>query len=598
MMFTQSFFTCNNPSDLGTIQADLQAKIDELIKSNDLDLSYQPIIRKITDVHFDKAIDWSVSHKSADRKYVTVFVTIAILTLLVACINYMNLATARSTQRAREVGMRKALGSTRRQLFLQFMLESFVLVVISMVLALIFVTLALPFFNTVAGKTFTVLHLFDPGMLLIIVGVVIFVTFVAGSYPSIFISGFQPATVIKGKLVFGKGSNFLRRFLTVIQFSVSLALLISTVIVIRQMNLMRNSKLNEAGNQIVSIRYGGFSGPATIEKYQTFKHLLSQDPGIEAVTVANHLPRLDFFGPLNMQYQFPEVSEERYNWNQLNGDYDFPKAFGLELITGRFFDNENPADSNSYILNEAAAKALELTVEEALDQPMLIPESVNFVGETSYENARSGKVIGVVKDFPYKSMYNLIEPVAISSRPDNWDRIIHVKLPARQMAEKIAFIESNWKELFPEYGFDYWYIDEEFGRMYENETRIAGLTEQFSILAILITCFGLYGLASFMSQQRTKEIGIRKAMGATNFQMVALLLMVFVKLLLVSCLVAIPAAYLFARQWLENFVYRTDLSVWVFLTSVFAIALITLITVGYETLKASMTNPVNSLKHE
>jgi putative ABC transport system permease protein len=210
----------------------------------------------------------------------------------------------------------------------------------------------------------------------------------------------------------------------------------------------------------------------------------------------------------------------------------------------------------------------------------------------------TGTVIGVVDDFPYRSMRRKIDPLAICPKPHPVDRIIHVRLPAGKMQNKIASIENEWKKIFPGLGFDYWFIDEEFGRMYENETKVAELTEKFSWLAILITCVGLYGLASFLSQQRTKEIGIRKSMGASNFQILVLLLQVFAKLLLIACLIALPLAYFVANNWLQSFVYRTELSVLLFAGVVGLIAFITLLTVGYESLKASMTNPVQALKHE
>ncbi len=210
----------------------------------------------------------------------------------------------------------------------------------------------------------------------------------------------------------------------------------------------------------------------------------------------------------------------------------------------------------------------------------------------------TGIGIGVVEDFPYQSMRKKIEPLAISPKPHSFDRIIHVRLPAGKMQEKIASLEASWKKNFPQYGFDYWFVDEEFGRMYENETKVANLTEKFSWLAILITCVGLYGLASFMSEQRTKEIGIRKSMGASSLQILLLLLSVFAKLLVIACVIAIPTAYFLSSQWLASFVYRTSLSVWVFGGVVGLIALITLLTVGYESLKASLSNPVKALRHD
>ena len=210
----------------------------------------------------------------------------------------------------------------------------------------------------------------------------------------------------------------------------------------------------------------------------------------------------------------------------------------------------------------------------------------------------TGQVIGVVEDFPYRSMLKKIDPLAIAPKPHTFDRIIHVRLPKGKTSEKIAALEKNWKKIFPDFGFDYWFIDEEFGRMYENESQVAELTEKFSVLAILIACVGLYGLAAFMSEQRTKEIGIRKTMGASNIQIVILLLGVFGKLLLIACVIGIPIAYYFAYQWLQTFVYKIELSVFVFGGAILAISLITIVTVGYESLKASWINPVDALRHD
>jgi putative ABC transport system permease protein len=379
---------------------------------------------------------------------------------------------------------------------------------------------------------------------------------------------------------------------------VAVILLIGSVILVRQMDLMRNTKLNEAGKQIVSIRYGGFGGQATDSQYSTYKNLLLQDPQIESVTLANHLPRLDYFGPVNMRFKFPEIQEEEFEWSQLNGDYDFPATFGLKIIAGRDFDPENVTDSTAIILNEAAVLALKLTPETALGKTVIRPAHSYYGGPDSISVPVNGKVIGVVEDFPFKSMNHKIDPLGISSRPHFDDRIIHVRLGAKEMGEKIRFMEQQWKKIFPSFGFDYWFIDDEFDRMYENETKISGLTEKFSALAIIITCIGLYGLASFMAQQRTREIGIRKALGSSNGQILVLLLTVFAKLLLFSSIVAVPVTYLLTSKWLERFAYQTPLSPWVFIGSLLLIAVITLITVGLETWRAAQANPVKSLRHE
>lgn len=597
--WAQSLLVIEDESKIPLIIADLQDRANKLVARFNLDLKFTPLMRKITDVHFDRDISWSQGHKSADIQYVYVFVTIALLILIVACINYVNLSTAKSASRAKEIGLRKTFGGFRVQLFMQFMTESFLLVLISAVIALLLVALFIPQFNQLTGKTFGYGHVFDPAMLLIMAAVILFVTLLAGSYPAIFVSGFQPANVLKGKFEFRKGSTIFRQFLTTIQFVVAVTLLVGTVIVVRQMDMMRNSKLNEAGKQIVSIRYGGFTGVADDARYLAFKRLVTQDPAIEAVTLANHLPRLDYFGPISMNMQFPEISEEKHEWFQLNGDYDFPKTFKMNIIAGRDFDPANVGDSSAILLNESAARSLNLTPEQLVGKTVIRPaHTQGYQPPDSTRAPITGIVIGVIEDFPYKSMHKKIDPLAISPKPHSFDRIIHVRLPANQMGEKIAMLERSWKEVFPDFGFDYWFVDEEFGRMYENEVQVAELTEKFSALAIFITCVGLYGLASFLSEQRTKEIGIRKTLGASNVQILVLLLGIFAKLLLIACVIGVPIAWYLSSRWLQSFVYQTNLGVLVFAGAVGMIVLITLLTVGYESLKASLANPVKALKHE
>lgn len=597
--WTQSYFVCEDEKKIPVIKADLQKRANEIIEKNKWDIKFTPVIRKITDIHFDKEMDWTIDHKTADINYVYVFITIAVLILVVACINYINLSTARSAGRAREIGLRKTFGGVRAQLFIQFMMESLLLVFISSVIALLLVLFLIPQFNNLTGKHFSIWHLLNSSMLLIILGVIILVTLLAGSYPALFVSGFQPAIVLKGKFAFRKGSTVFRQFLTTLQFVVAVTLLTGTVIIVRQMDLLKNSKLNEAGKQIVSIRYGGFNGPASNQQFLSFKNQILGDPEIETMTLANHLPRLDFFGPINMEMQFPDINEDKHQWFQLNGDYDFPKTFNLKIIAGRDFDSKNLADSSAVLLNQAAINALRLSPQEAVGKTIVRPDYVMGYSRRDTTKAPvTGIVIGVVEDFSYQSMRKKIEPLAISPKPHTVDRIIYVRLPGGKMQEKIASIEKTWKTTFPGFGFDYWFVDEVFGSMYENETKVAALTEKFSWLAILITCVGLYGLASFMAEQRTKEIGIRKSMGASSAQILFLLLKVFAKLLIIASFIAIPVAYFLSSRWLESFVYRTNLSVLVFTGVIGLISAITLITVGYESLKASLSNPVKALRHE
>ena len=593
-----SFFICNDPKKIETILTDLQKRANEISLGPNVDIKLKPMVRKITDAHFDQEISWSL-HKSVNIKYIYVFITIAFLILVVACINYINLATAKSATRAREIGLRKTFGGIRKELFFQFMMESFLLVVVSTLVAILFVLLLMPQFNTLTQKTFSYEHVFNTEMFLIMGGVVLIVTLLAGSYPALFVSGFQPASVLKGKFAFRKGSNVFRQALTTVQFGVAVILLSGTFIVVNQMDLMRNSKLNEAGNQIVSIRYGGFSGPATDAQYQAYKNLVLQDPQIEDVTLANHLPRQDNFPGMNMEFQFPDFSDQKFEWFQLNGDFNFPKTFKMKIIAGRTFDPTNVADSSSILLNESAVRSLNTTPEDILGKEVIRPRiTANFGPPDTTQLPVHGTVIGVVEDFPFRSVNYKIDPLGIAPKPHGADRIIYVRLPAKDMGSRLADLEKKWKQIFPNYGFDTWFIDEEFGRMYENETRVAALTEKFSWLAILVGCVGLYGLASFMSEQRTKEIGIRKTMGASTAQILLLLLRVFGKLLLIASVIGVPIAYLLSRNWLESFVYRTSLSVTVFGGALLVIFAITLITVGYETLKAAIANPIKAIRYE
>ena len=274
----------------------------------------------------------------------------------------------------------------------------------------------------------------------------------------------------------------------------------------------------------------------------------------------------------------------------LNVDFDFPKTYDLEFIAGRDFSSQNLADSNAFILNETAVKNLNVGLEEVMGMAVSVA-----VGE---DRSIDGKVIGIVKDFPYRSMHETIGPLAISAIPHFIDKIVYVKLPTDGVSDKIASIHEKWKEIFPGIGFDYWFISDEFGRMYEAEERMSGLIRNFSILAIFIACMGLFGLASYLAERRTKEIGIRKVMGASSGQMVSLLFAAFARLLAISVIVAIPIAYFLMNGWLQNFVYNVGLAWWVFVLSVGLVTLLTVITVGYESLKASLANPVDVIRYE
>lgn len=539
---------------------------------------------KVADLHFDKKNLWE-NNAGGDKVYLGIFSAIAMLIMLIACINYMNLATARSAKRAKEVGLRKSLGSNRTEIAKQFFLESFLTTLGSLVIAIILAMLFLQPFNQLTHKTFSIASLFDPYMLLVALGIVVFMGLVSGIYPSLYLSAFQPAEVLKGQIVKGKGAELLRKSLVTVQYSVALVIIICTFIVIRQMDQLQTSKLNERGSQLLSIRFGGIADQS---RYEAFKHLVLQDPQIENVTMANHLPRLNFFGWIGAQVKFPWINDKALQWNQLNVDYDFAKTYQLQFIAGRDFQQGDVSDSNSIIMNEAAVKALNKPISEIMGSTASVES----------DTVRNYKVIGVVKDFPFRSMHQPVEPLLLNPRLHQIDKIVYIKLPVGKFSEKIASIEKKWKEIFPGTGFDHWFLSDEFNRMYVAEERVSALAKAFAVLAIIITVLGVFGLASYTAEQRTKEMGIRKVLGAGQKEVVALFAGMFLKIFAVACVLAIPAAWYVAHKWLEGFAYRVSISPMVFAVSLLGLLGVTLLTISYEIWKSARANPVTSLRTE
>jgi putative ABC transport system permease protein len=596
LTFFENYLVVKPGTDIKPIEATLKTLCTQMVEA-DSGISAQgfkmaPFLVRMPDLHFDPKNLWENDSTRGDKTYLTIFSAVALLILLIACINYMNLATARSARRAREVGLRKSLGSARTEIAKQFFYESFLMTVGSLVIALILVVIFLQPFNDLAHKSFTLSSLLNPYMIVIVMVIVLLMAALSGSYPAIYLSGFRPAEVLKGQVVRGVGAELFRKSLVTIQYAVSLILIISTLIVIRQMDYMQNTKLNEAGSQILSIRYGG---TAPQNKFQAFKQAVLQDKDIEHVTMANHLPRLDYFGFIGASITFPEIEEKELNWKQLNVEFDFAKTYELEFIAGRDFNPSNVADSSSVILNEAAVKVLNQPIEKIIGATV-VERFYNFALQRP--DQRSLKVIGIVKDFPYQSMHQAIEPLMLNPRLHFIDKIAYIKLPAGSFQEKIASIEQKWKDIFPGLGFDYWFLSDEFNRMYLSESRVSSLAKAFAVLPILITVLGVFGLASYTAEQKTKEVGIRKVLGAEVSQVIRMFLWVFFKIFVIASVIALPAAYFLAKNWLEGFVYRSPITPEVFVVSLAGLLVITLLTVGYETWKAARTNPVNSLRME
>ncbi len=586
--FFQTIMRLKGPSDLQSMTREMERLADFTTRSDSgfyaSGRKLVPIIKPLAETHFDEVTKWNFVDDSGSKKAVFTFAGIALLILIIASINYMNLATARSVGRAKEVGIRKTLGSKRIELALQFILESAMTSLLALLLSIVLIFLLMPYFNLLTGKTFTLGSMLNPIVILAMIFLTLFVTLLGGSYPAFYLSGFRPAQVLKGKMSGGGGADGLRKFLVTFQFAVAILLMISTNTIIKQMELIQKSKLNEQGDQLLSIRYGTV---APNDKYPGFKNAVLRDKDLDRVTIGNHLPRHDYFGGMQFPFRFRQLDDKEYQWSQINGDFDFPQTYDLVLTAGRNFDPKNPSDSNTVLLNERAVVELHKTNAEILGTSL-----------EQTDSKRTSRVIGVVKDFPYKSAYHAIEPLVISPRPDDMDRIVYIKLPKGRMAEKIKFIEETWKTTIPGVGFDYWFVSDEFGRLYKKEQKISALSKVFAALAMGITILGLYGLASYMAEQKTKEIGIRKALGASVGQIAWLFMVIFLNIFLVGCLVAVPAAWYFMDGWLKTFVYRISLGPLVFVLSGVLVLFLMVLTIGFETMRAARANPVNALKHE
>ena len=585
--FFESYVVLKPGADVTKVQEWLQTLAAEMTQSDSgaaaAGWNMTAFVRNVPDLHFDDKIQWEYGFQG-DKKYLAIFSAVAILILLIACINYMNLATARSTRRAKEVGLRKSLGSKRKEIATQFFIESSLTTVGSLLIALVLVVIFLQPFNQLAHKSFTISSLVDPYMIGIVAAIVLFVAFISGSYPAIYLSGFKPVKVLKSQVVSGKGAELFRKSLVTVQYTVSLVLIIATFVVIRQMDHMQRTTLNKQGDQLLSIRYGGI---APQNKFQAFKQAVLQDPEIEHVTMANHLPRLDYFGWIGARVKFPDFQDKELQWKQLCMDWDFPKTYKLELVAGRDFDASSTTDSSSVLLNEAAVRVLHQPLEK------IIGASVQHLDDSS-----TYTVIGVVKDFPYQSMHQTIEPLLLNPKVHPIDRIAYIKLPAGKFQEKIQSIEKTWRAIFPNTGFDYWFVSDEFNRMYQAENRVSAISKSFAVLALLITALGVFGLASYTAEQKTKEVGIRKVLGANVQQVVIMFVWLFVKIFLIACVLAVPVAYLLADNWLSGFVYRSTMSPMIFVDALLGVLTITLLTVTYETWKAARVNPVHSLRSE
>lgn len=510
-------------------------------------------------------------------EYVRLFSLVAVFILIIACINFMNLTTARSVKRAREIGIRKVIGARRASLVGQFIGEAMVIAAFAFILGFILVILLLPAFNQVTNKQILI-PFTDSAFWLCIVLLVVLTGFFSGSYPAFVLSAFQPVKVLKGTMKFSSRFVWFRKGLVIFQFMLSVILIIGTIVVSKQVNYLQQRNLGYDRENLIFIPLEGLLP----EKFSLFKDELIKQPGIAGVTrITQTLTDIsNGTGGVEWEGKDPNSMPQ---FTQAAVGYEFVKTLNLKLVDGRDFSKDFATDSSAYIINEAALKIMKLKIP--VGSPI-----------TFWDN--KGTIIGVVKDFHFQSLHEPIRPIIIRLMEEKgWGSAL-VRTQAGKTKQALAGIEQVCKTLNPQFPFTYQFSDEEYQKLYRSEQVVGNLANCFALLAIFISCLGLLGLAIFATLQRTKEIGIRKVLGASIASLFAMISKEFLLLVMIAFLIAAPLAWLALDNWLKNFAYRTEINGWVFLLAGFAAMFIALATVSYQAIKAALTNPVKSLKTE
>jgi len=540
-----------------------------------MDLTINPL----KGIYFEgeSPVDRDVKHGS--KKMVYIFMSIAILILVIACINFMNLATAMATERSKEVGLRKVMGALRKQLIGQFILESLLFATIAAVLALLLLKLVMPVYTNLLGYE---LPRFwgNPLLYVFLLGIVIIVGLLAGSYPALLLSSFSPIESLKGKLQLGKNGAIFRKVLVVFQFGISVLLIISVTIIMSQMHYVRNTDLGFNKEQSMIIRLD--NGEIWNKKLQLKKEL-QQHPAVESVSLMSGEP-----GGFHDGYGFEAEAKpgEKMMFNTEFADFEYAKTLGLTIIAGRDFSAQFPTDSSqSVLINRSAATQLGYTPEKAIGK---------WVKNTKDTVRHS--IIGVVEDFHFASLKQIIGPLIISTGDDK--RLALVKLRTRNLKQSIADFKRIYASAASSYPFEYTFLDEKFDQLYKTEARQELVLTVFSIIAIAIACLGLFGLASYTAVKRTKEIGVRKVLGSSVQNIVMLLSKDLLKPVLVGTLIAVPLGYYAMTRWLEGFAYRITIAWWMFAAAAAVAVVIALLTVSVQAIKAALANPVKSLRTE
>jgi len=573
----KTYVFLNNGASYQAVSENINTEFKQLLEKNNPEAAHSNMkffLQPLLAIHLHS--DFKFENREGDIQYVVFFTLIAVFILITACINFMNLATARSIQRTKEVGLRKVVGASRFQLMKQFLGESILISAIAFTFALVIVELFLPRFNALTGKplsvdfsNMTVLGGFI--CLLLVTGIV------SGIYPALFLSSFTPIKILKGQIPAGghTRSSVARRLLVIVQFTISIVLIIGTIIIYQQLDYMKNKDLGFDKENLIYLKTEDFSG-----KYDAIKNELLQHPEITGVSASGDMV-LTIGDNTGANWEGKEKNAKYISFPSLFITEDFLQTFRLQLAEGRFFSKQFPADkTNAFVLNEAAVKAMRIK---------------DPIGKKFNAWGKEGTIIGVVKDFNFRSLHSEVEPLILSLYGF---RHLYVRMNSNDIGKTIETVKQIYHKHYPEHEFEVHFFDEEIDNLYQSERRMGSIFAYFSILAIFIACLGLFGLVSFVSENKTKEIGIRKVLGASFADVVSILTRDITMWALLANIVAWPVAYVAMNRWLQNFAYRMEIRWWVFLLAGGLTLLIALLTVCYEAVKAATANPVESLRYE
>jgi putative ABC transport system permease protein len=549
-------------------------KINESIKEKDLGFDAHYYLQSIKDIHLKSNFDIDIANSTSEvNKNVYIFTFIAFFILLIACINFMNLSTARSSKRAREVGIRKVVGAHRKNLMYQFLGESILFAFLGMIFALVLIELLLPGFNQLTGKNLQLLAVGNSDLILKVLALTGITGIVAGFYPSIYLSSFKPILVMKGQST--HHSSMLRRILVIIQFALSVILICGAIVVSSQLKFIQTKNLGfDKENLIYMGTIRGFK-----QNYDKFRQEVISLPEIDNIALSSDIPTNTIHLWSGFEWEGMEDGKD-YMLNVFTVDEHYLNTMKFNIIEGRAFSPEF-ADSSNYILNEAAV------AYSGIEDPL---------GKKFSLNGIQGNIVGIVQDFNFKSIRTEVEPLVI--RQGDYLQYMIARVQSSNIPESIEKIQSIWQENYPDYPFELHFMDADFEKLYEAEQRTGKVFKYFTILAILISCLGLFGLASFTAEQRTKEIGVRKVMGASVQQIVGLLSFEYLKWMFVANIIAWPLAWYVMNKWLQNFAYKIQINLTYFLLAGIVTCAIALITVSFQTIRAANSNPVKALNYE